>query len=115
MPNLFVILILYIGLFTNRTLGLTYGVILGIFLDLFIGKKIGITAIMLGSIGIIGIALILAISTGVQNYIDKVEEDTLSSYPITIEEATIDISSMMEAIVGASEENTENQEEKRVY
>lgn len=54
MPNLFVILILYIGLFTNRTLGLTYGVILGIFLDLFIGKKIGITAIMLGSIGIIG-------------------------------------------------------------
>lgn len=54
MPNLFVILILYIGLFTNRTLGLTYGVILGILLDLFIGKKIGITAIMLGSIGIIG-------------------------------------------------------------
>ena len=65
-----------------------------------------------GSIGIIGIALILAISTGVQNYINKVEEDTLSSYPITIEESTIDISSMMEAMVGASEENTENQEEK---
>ena len=68
-----------------------------------------------GSIGIIGIALILAISTGVQNYINKVEEDTLSSYPITIEESTIDISSMMEAMTGASEENTENQEEKRAY
>ena len=68
-----------------------------------------------GSIGIIGIALILAISTGVQNYINKVEEDTLSSYPITIEESTIDISSMMESMVGTSEENTENQEKKRAY
>ncbi len=48
-----------------------------------------------GSIGIIGIALILAISTGVQNYIDRVEEETLSSYPITIEESTVDMSSMM--------------------
>lgn len=68
-----------------------------------------------GSIGIIGIALILAISTGVQNYINKVEEDTLSSYPITIEESTIDISSMMESMTGTSQENTENQEEKRAY
>lgn len=68
-----------------------------------------------GSIGIIGIALILAISTGVQNYINKVEEDTLSSYPITIEESTIDISSMMESMTGTSEENNENQEEKRAY
>lgn len=49
-----------------------------------------------GSIGIIGIAVILSISTGVQNYIDKTEEETLSSYPITIEETTIDISSFME-------------------
>lgn len=69
-----------------------------------------------GSIGIIGIALILAISTGVQNYINKVEEDTLSSYPITIEESTIDISSMMESMVGtSSEEDTENQDEKVAY
>ena len=49
-----------------------------------------------GSIGIIGIALILAISTGVQNYINKVEEDTLSSYPIIIEEQTIDYSTGQE-------------------
>lgn len=54
MPNLFVILMLYIGLFTNRIMGLTYGVVFGILLDLFIGKKIGITGIMLGSIGTIG-------------------------------------------------------------
>lgn len=67
-----------------------------------------------GSIGIIGIALILAISTGVQNYINKVEEDTLSSYPITIEESTIDMSSMMESMMGNVEKN-ENQEEGKVY
>ena len=65
-----------------------------------------------GSIGIIGIALILAISTGVKNYIDKVEEDTLSSYPITIEEATVDISSMMEAMMGENEPETEYEEGK---
>lgn len=66
-----------------------------------------------GSIGIIGIALILAISTGVQNYINKVEEDTLSSYPITIEESTIDISSMMESMMGTSEE--EKNEDGKVH
>ena len=61
-----------------------------------------------GSIGIIGIALILAISTGIQNYIDKVEEDTLSSYPITIEEATIDTTSMLQSMMQEtdSDENT---------
>lgn len=58
-----------------------------------------------GSIGIIGIALILAISTGVQNYINKVEEDTLSSYPITIEESTIDMASMMESMMGTSDDD----------
>ena len=61
-----------------------------------------------GSIGIIGIALILAISTGVQNYINKVEEDTLSSYPITIEESTVDMSSLMQSMSGENTENTEN-------
>jgi len=44
--------------------------------------------------------LILALSNGIQNYIDKVEEDTLSSYPITIEESTIDTSAMIEKIDG---------------
>lgn len=68
-----------------------------------------------GSIGIIGIALILAISTGVQNYISKVEEDTLSSYPITIEESTIDMSSMMEAMMGETGEDISHHEEGRIY
>lgn len=54
MPNLFVILVFYIGLFAGRSMGLTYGVIFGLLLDLLIGEKIGITAIMLGVIGILG-------------------------------------------------------------
>jgi len=68
-----------------------------------------------GSIGIIGIALILAISTGVQNYINKVEEDTLSSYPITIEESTVDMLSLMQSMAGNDMDNTENKEEGKAY
>ena len=68
-----------------------------------------------GSIGIIGIALILSISNGVQNYINKVEEETLSSYPITIQESTVDMSSMIEIMMGESSSNPENQEEGKVY
>ena len=51
-----------------------------------------------GSIGIIGIALILSISTGINNYIEGVERDTLSSYPLTLESQTMDMSSMMGAM-----------------
>ncbi len=54
-----------------------------------------------GSIGIIGIALILSLSNGIQLYIDKVEEDTLSNYPLTIEEASVDMSSMMLSMMDA--------------
>ena len=49
-----------------------------------------------GSIGIIGIALILSLSNGLQSYIDRVEEETLSAYPITIDRETFDISSFMQ-------------------
>ena len=68
-----------------------------------------------GSIGIIGIALILAISTGVQNYINKVEEDTLSSYPIMIQKSTVDIASMMEVMMGTMDVDTSNQENGKIY
>ena len=54
MPNLFVVYILFIGLFYNKIAGVTYGIVFGILLDLFIGKKVGISAIMLGTIGLIG-------------------------------------------------------------
>ena len=54
MPNLFIIYILFIGLYLNKTAGVTYGIICGILLDFFIGKKVGISAIMLGVVGFIG-------------------------------------------------------------
>ena len=65
-----------------------------------------------GSIGIIGIALIMSLSNGIQNYIDKVQEDTLSSYPITIEAESVDMTSMMTSLMGVQAEAEENQHEK---
>ncbi len=64
-----------------------------------------------GSIGIIGIALILSLSSGMQSYINRVEEDTLSSYPITVQEETIDMASMMTSLMGENEE-TEHEDGK---
>ena len=55
MPNLFVIFVLFISLYSNKSTGITYGIIVGLLLDLFIGKKVGITAIMLGVVAIIGL------------------------------------------------------------
>ncbi len=54
-----------------------------------------------GSIGIIGIALILALSTGINDYINMVQEDTLSSYPITIQAESTDMTAMMASLMGA--------------
>ncbi|MBQ6815824.1 MAG: ABC transporter ATP-binding protein/permease [Clostridia bacterium] len=59
-----------------------------------------------GSIGIIGIALILSLSNGIQLYINKVQEDALSSYPITLEETTLDISSMLSAMIDLDNSDT---------
>ena len=61
-----------------------------------------------GSIGIIGIALILALSNGIQTYIDTVQEDTLSTYPLSIEEETADYSAMLAAMMQVSESKLEN-------
>ena len=69
-----------------------------------------------GSIGIIGIALILAISNGVTNYINRVQEDTLSSYPITIQKETVDISSVITSIMSANNaDKTLNHDLDAVY
>lgn len=61
-----------------------------------------------GSIGIIGIAAILALSNGVNNYIKKVEEDTLSSYPLTISKQDYDLSSMMGGQGAVDDDSPEN-------
>ena len=57
MPNIFVIFILFIGLYAHKSMGVTYGIIFGILLDLILSKKVGITAIMYGIIGIFGTVL----------------------------------------------------------
>ena len=67
-----------------------------------------------GSIGIIGIALILSLSSGVKSYIAKVQEDTLSSYPVSIESQTVDMTSMMENMMGMGREE-ENNDLDKVY
>ena len=61
-----------------------------------------------GSIGIIGIALILSLSSGFQAYIDKVQEDTLSNYPITLQDETMDMSAMLGTMSGEYEEEAED-------
>lgn len=57
-----------------------------------------------GSIGIIGIALILSVSTGVQEYIDSVQRDTLSSYPITMEAEIVDSSALLVTMMGVDKD-----------
>jgi len=64
-----------------------------------------------GSIGIIGISLILSLSNGVQNYIDKVQEDTLTSYPLTIEKESVDFGSMI-SIMAENSEKKEHEQDK---
>ena len=54
MPNLFVVLVLFIGLFIGKKLGLVFGLLFGIYLDLLLGKAVGISGVMLGLIGLIG-------------------------------------------------------------
>ena len=66
-----------------------------------------------GSIGIIGIALILSLSTGINNYIADVEKDTLSSYPLTLESQTIDMSAMLGAM--QPKEDDMVYEEDKIY
>ena len=68
-----------------------------------------------GSIGIIGIALILSLSTGIDEYIDQVQQDTLSSYPITIEAETVDMSAMMTSLMGAHHGKDVEHDMEQVY
>ncbi len=71
-----------------------------------------------GSIGIIGIALVLALSNGIQVYIDRIQEDMLLSYPMTVEKQTFDLESVMTSFTGMTTEmveGLENQEEGKVY
>lgn len=68
-----------------------------------------------GSIGIIGIALILSLSNGIDLYIDKVQEDTLSTYPISIQQSTVDMSSLMTSLMESREGSLKSHEDGYVY
>lgn len=65
-----------------------------------------------GSIGIIGIALILSISNGIQNYIDRMQRDTLLSYPIQLQKESVDVSSMIENMMGNKDKNVDHDKDK---
>ena len=67
-----------------------------------------------GSIGIIGIALILSLSNGIQAYIDQVQEDTLSTYPLTISKSTQDYTAMLSAMTTVSQQQ-ENVDPNKIY
>ncbi len=69
-----------------------------------------------GSIGIIGIALILSLSTGINAYINQVQEETLSSYPITIQAETTDMSDMLVTLMGAHQgDGSGGHDRERIY
>ncbi len=65
-----------------------------------------------GSIGIIGISLIFAVSQGMTSYINALQEDTLSSYPITLEAQTMDLGSLMTSFIGAAHAGKEHPRDK---
>lgn len=68
-----------------------------------------------GSIGIIGIALILSLSDGFRNYIKGVEEDTLSTYPLEITDETVDSSAMMTVMMGNVQPNENEHDMDKIY
>ncbi len=80
--------------------------------NLFTKKGRTILTSFAGSIGIIGIALIFALSQGFTTYIDMVQESTLSSYPLTIESSTMDLSTVMQTFMNINSEKVEHKKDK---
>lgn len=75
------------------------------FRNLLTKKTRTLLVALAGSIGIIGIALIMSMSHGFQTYIDRIQEDTLSQYPLRIEKETVDMTALMEKIMSRGEED----------
>ena len=97
----------------SKKTGMSFFTALGLSLNNLLTKKARtILTAFAGSIGIIGIALIMSLSNGIQNYIDKVQGDTLSAYPITIEAESVDMTSMMTSLMGVQASAEENQHDK---
>ena len=101
----------------SRNRSMSFVTALSLSLNNLMTKK-GRTALtsFAGSIGIIGIALILSLSTGINAYIAQIQEETLSSYPITIEGESVDMTAMLSDLMGANrDEDSTPHEEDRVY
>ncbi|MGM9599626.1 MAG: ATP-binding cassette domain-containing protein [Faecousia sp.] len=96
----------------SKKVSMSFFTALGLSLNNLMTKKARTILIAFaGSIGIIGIALILSMSNGVQQLIDRMERETLSSYPLTIEKTTMDLSSMMNLHDKALEDDVVRDEE----
>lgn len=89
----------------SLSLGTSFGLSLK---NLFTKKGRTILTSFAGSIGIIGIALIMAVSQGTTNYINAVQEDTLSSYPLTLESNHVDLGSLMQTFIDSAKSDTEH-------
>ncbi len=98
-----------------RKKSMSFGTAISLSLKNLLTKK-GRTVLtsLAGSIGIIGIALILALSNGIQLFINQVQEDTLSTYPLSIQKETQDMSAMMSAMMAASKP-LENPDPNTIY
>ena len=68
-----------------------------------------------GSIGIIGIALILSVSTGVNRYIDNIQRETMTSYPITIQEQSFDLNKIMDTAQESEKEAKAHKDHRAIY
>lgn len=95
---------------------MTYATALNLsFNNLLTKKGRTILTAFAGSIGIIGIALILSLSDGFRNYIKSVEEDTLSTYPLEITDESIDMTSMMSMMMGTDMKSDEEHDMDKIY
>ncbi len=93
----------------NKMPSMSFGTALGLSLRNLLTKK-GRTMLtsFAGSIGIIGIAMILSISTGVTEYINLVQENSLASYPLTIESTVMDFSALVDTMTGRTDNSTDH-------
>ncbi len=82
--------------------------------NLFTKKGRTLLTAFAGSIGIIGIALILSLSSGAQDYIKDMEESTMGSYPLTIQTSTMDLASLMGSMMGTMADDSASSEEGMV-
>ena len=100
----------------NKRIHMNFKTALSLSLNNLLTKK-GRTILtsIAGSIGIIGIALILSLSNGVQNYINRIQKETLTSYPITIDSATLDLTTAMSETIEKNKEENNLQEKNKIY